>query len=335
MDIFRNPWVKKNVLIHLALGAAATVTGFLIGTVCGILALCLSLLFTLIHYLSDRKRYLKISELSDEINKILHSRHNIDINEYAEGELSILSSEIYKMTVRMREQAELLEKDKQYLADSMANISHQIRTPLTSVNLIATLLQKPDLTYERRLQLTQDMMKLLEHIDHLVTVILKLSKFDAGTVELKKETVSVADLISKASEPFLVPMELRNQQLCVNINGNASFSGDLAWTAEAVGNILKNCMEHTPEGGIIKIDASENALFTEIVISDSGSGIDRDDLPHIFERFYRGKNASGQNYGIGLALARLIISEQNGTIKAENAAGGGARFTVRFYKSVV
>jgi signal transduction histidine kinase len=179
------------------------------------------------------------------------------------------------------------------------------------------------------------MMKLLEHIDHLVTVILKLSKFDAGTVELKKETVSVADLISKASEPFLVPMELRNQQLCVNINGNASFSGDLAWTAEAVGNILKNCMEHTPEGGVIKIDASENALFTEIVISDSGSGIDRDDLPHIFERFYRGKNASGQNYGIGLALARLIISEQNGTIKAENAAGGGARFTVRFYKSVV
>lgn len=195
MEILRNPWVKKNLLIHLALGAAATAIGFIAGTTCGILALCLSLLFTLIHYWSDRKRYLKISELSDEINKILHSRHNIDINEYAEGELSILSSEIYKMTVRMREQAELLEKDKQYLADSMANISHQIRTPLTSVNLIATLLRKPDLTYERRLQLTQDMMKLLEHIDHLVTVILKLSKFDAGTVELKKETVSVADLI--------------------------------------------------------------------------------------------------------------------------------------------
>ncbi|HEY8349617.1 MAG TPA: sensor histidine kinase, partial [Clostridia bacterium] len=123
MDILRNPWVKKNVLIHLALGAAATVTGFLIGTACGILALCLCLLFTLVHYLSDRKRYRKISELSDEINKILHSRHTLDINEYAEGELSILSSEIYKMTVRMREQAELLEKDKQYLVDSMANIS--------------------------------------------------------------------------------------------------------------------------------------------------------------------------------------------------------------------
>ena len=180
MEILRNPWVKKNLLIHLALGAAATAIGFIAGTTCGILALCLSLLFTLIHYLSDRKRYLKISELSDEINKILHSRHNIDINEYAEGELSILSSEIYKMTVRMREQAELLEKDKQYLADSMANISHQIRTPLTSVNLIATLLQKPDLTYERRLQLTQDMMKLLEHIDLLLPLFLSFRKSMPG-----------------------------------------------------------------------------------------------------------------------------------------------------------
>jgi len=335
MGILRNPWFKKNVLIHLALGAAATVTGFMAGTACGILALCLSLLYTIIHFLSDRKRYLKISDLCDAIDRILHSRHTLDIKEYAEGELSILSSEIYKMTVRMREQAELLKKDKQYLADSMANISHQIRTPLTSANLIATLLQKQDLTYERRLQLTQDMMKLLEHIDHLVTVILKLSKFDAGTVQLKKETVPVADLINKASEPLLIPMELRNQQLQVNINGNGSFVGDLAWTAEAVGNVLKNCMEHTPEGGIIKIDASENALYTEIVISDNGSGIDEDDLPHLFERFYRGKNTSAQNYGIGLALARLIISEQNGTIKAENARNGGAKFTIRFYKSVV
>jgi len=335
MDIFRNPWVKKNLLIYLVTGSGATIIGFAAGTACGILVLCLCLLFTFIHFLSERKRYQKIAELSNDIDKILHSRQNLDFNEYAEGELAILSSEIYKMTVRMREQADLLKKDKQYLADSMANISHQIRTPLTSANLIATLLQDPDLTYERRLQLTQDMMKLLGHIDRLVTVILKLSKFDAGTVKLKRETVFVADLISKASEPLQIPMELRNQQLCVNINGNGSFTGDLAWTAEAVGNILKNCMEHTPEGGTIKIDASETALFTEIVISDNGNGIDEEDLPHLFERFYRGKNTSGQNYGIGLSLAQLIISEQNGTIKAENARDGGAKFTIRFYKSVV
>ncbi|MEN6315169.1 MAG: HAMP domain-containing sensor histidine kinase [Clostridiaceae bacterium] len=335
MDVFKNPLAKRNLLLHLILGAIATFIGFAIGTVCGILALCLSLAYTLIHLLSDRKRYKRISDLSSDIDRILHCQESLDFNEYAEGELAILSSEIYKMTVRMREQSEILKKDKQYLADSMADISHQIRTPLTSANLIAALLQNPELSYERRLKLTQDMMKLLEHIDRLVTILLKLSRLDAGTVEFQWENISAADLIHKASEPLIIPMELRNQQLHININGNGSFSGDLAWTAEAVENILKNCMEHTPEGGTIKIDVSENALFTEIIISDNGSGIEKDDLPHLFERFYRGKNSSGQNYGIGLALARMIVSEQNGTIKAENVKSGGAKFTIRFYKSIV
>ncbi len=335
MDYMKNPWVKQSLLLHLALGAAASVIGFVIGIPYGILSICLSLAFTLIHFLYDRKRYKKIADLGGDINRILHNQESFDFNEYAEGELAILSSEIYKMTVRMREQSELLKKDKQFLADSMADLSHQIRTPLTSVNLIAALLQKPELTYERRLELTQDMKRLLEHIERLVNVVLKLSKLDAGTVEFQREDISAADLINKASEPLAIPMELRNQRMCINIDGNVHFSGDLTWTAEAVENILKNCMEHTPEGGTIRIDASENALFTEMIISDNGSGIDKDDLPHLFERFYRGKNSSGQNYGIGLALARMIISEQNGTIKAENAKGGGAKFTIRFYKSIV
>lgn len=335
MDVFKNPLAKRNLLLHLILGAIATFIGFAIGTACGILVLCLSLAYTLIHLLSDRKRYKRISDLSSDIDRILHCQESLDFNEYAEGELAILSSEIYKMTVRMREQSEILKKDKQYLADSIADISHQIRTPLTSANLIAALLQKPELSYERRLKLTQDMMKLLEHIDRLVTVMLKLSRLDAGTVEFQWENISAADLVNKASEPLIIPMELRNQQLYININGNVNFSGDIAWTAEAIENILKNCMEHTPEGGAIKIDVSENALFTEIIISDNGSGIEKDDLPHLFERFYRGKNSLDQNYGIGLALARMIVSEQNGTIKAENVKSGGAKFTIRFYKSIV
>lgn len=335
MDYLKNPWVKQNLLMHLAIGATASIIGFVIGTTYGILSVCLSLAFTLIHFLSDQKRYKRISDLSHDIDRILHRQESFDFNDYAEGELAILTSEIYKMTVRMREQSELLKKDKQFLADSMADLSHQIRTPLTSVNLITELLQKPDLTYERRLELTQDMKRLLGHIERLVNVVLKLSKLDAGTVEFQREDISVADLIKKASEPLMIPMELRNQRMIINIDGDAHFSVDPAWTAEAVENILKNCMEHTPEGGTIKVDASENALYTEIIISDNGSGIDKDDLPHLFERFYRGKNSSSQNYGIGLALARIIISEQNGTIKAANAKGGGAKFTIRFYKSIV
>ncbi|HEX3028430.1 MAG TPA: HAMP domain-containing sensor histidine kinase [Clostridia bacterium] len=335
MDIFKNPWVKENMLLHLIISVIAALIAFAIGTAYGIMALCLSVTFTLIHLLSDRKRYKRISDLSNDIDRILHCQESLDFNEYEEGELAILSSEIYKMTVRMREQTALLKKDKQYLADSMADISHQIRTPLTSVNLIAALLQNSELSYERRLKLSRDMMKLLDHIDRLITVLLKLSRLDAGTVEFLFENISAADLVNKASEPLMIPMELRNQQLCININGSVNFSGDFAWTAEAVENILKNCMEHTHEGGIIKIDISENALFAEIIISDNGSGIEKDDLPHLFERFYRGKNSSVQNCGIGLALARMIISEENGTIKAENVKSGGAKFTIRFYKSTV
>ena len=140
-------------------------------------------------------------------------------------------------------------------------------------------------------------------------------------------------MIAKSVSPVLIPIELKEQTLDVSAQGQ--FSGDLAWTSEALGNIVKNCMEHTPNGGRIEIVAKETPLFAEITVSDSGSGIDKDDLPHVFERFYKGKNSSGNSFGIGLALARMIVTSQNGTLKAENKPEGGAKFTMRFYKGAV
>ena len=128
-------------------------------------------------------------------------------------------------------------------------------------------------------------------------------------------------------------MELREQELLVTTEGE--FNGDVSWTCEALTNIIKNCMEHTPTHGNITINASENALYTEITITDNGCGISKEDLPHIFERFYKGKDSDDKSFGIGLALARMIITEQNGTVKAENNPEGGAKFTVRFYKGTV
>ena len=163
--------------------------------------------------------------------------------------------------------------------------------------------------------------------------MLKISRLDAKTVCFKKETVSLETLIQKSCFTLLVPMELKCQELSVNASGN--FSGDITWTSEAIGNIVKNCVEHTPLGGKIEIRANENPLFTEISISDSGFGIPKEDLPHIFERFYKGSNSDGESFGVGLALARMIITEQNGTVNAENKKTTGARFTVRFYKGTV
>lgn len=239
------------------------------------------------------------------------------------------------MTVRLREQAEALKKDKIFLADSIADISHQIRTPLTSINLIANFLADEELSDERRLSLVKDLFQLLSRIDWLISTLLKISKLDAGTVKFAKDTVKVSELIQKAAKPLAIPMDLRNQQLIIKANGDEQFEGDLAWTAEAIENILKNCMEHTPDGGTIAIEAKDTPIYTELKITDTGPGIDPEDLPHLFERFYKGKNSSSGNVGIGLALARMIITSQNGTIKAENGKGGGAEFTVRFYKCTV
>ena len=291
--------------------------------------------FAGMHFAVTYKRYMHIHALSREITSILHGNDTLFIGGFEEGELSILQSEIAKMTVRLREQAEKLREDKVFLADSIADISHQIRTPLTSINLVASMLSDSDLDFQRRLKLMKELESLLKRIDWLINALLKMSKLDAGTANLQQDTVYLKDLIRKASEPFLIPMELQNQQLLVEDPEERQYTGDISWSVEAVSNILKNCMEHTPEGGEIRITTEENALFTQIVIADNGPGIAKEDMPHLFERFYKGKDSADTSVGIGLALARMIVMNQNGTIKAENDVDGGAKFIIRFYKSIV
>ena len=238
------------------------------------------------------------------------------------------------MTVRLREQADRLTEDKVRLTEAIQNMFHQIRTPLTGINLTISLLQEEDLTPERRSRLTRDLSRQSERIRWLVETLLKLSRIDAGTAVFLPEAIPAEELIEAAAAPFRIPMELRDQTLRVRAD-DAVFAVDPAWTAEAVSNLLKNCMEHTPPGGTIEVEARETALFSELVVTDSGPGFDPADVPHLFERFYKGKNATPESVGIGLALARSVAAAQNGTIAAANAPSGGARFTIRFYKSIV
>ena len=333
MKLLKNKEVRGALLWQLLLSAAACAVCFFFDLRAGLTAVVLSLLLMMIYCISTYKRYQRISSLSDDINQVLHGDSSIDFDNYSEGELSILHSEIYKMTVRLREQQQKLINDKKYLADSLADISHQIRTPLTSINLLVERLSASGLTDECRHQLTNELYGLLDRIDWLITTLLKISKLDAGTVSFNKETVSLETLIKRSCSPLLIPMELRGQELLIHADG--AFHGDFSWTCEAIGNIVKNCMEHTPEGGRIEIEATENALFSEIIIKDNGTGISPEDLPHIFERFYKGKDSDGKSFGIGLALSRMIITGQGGTVKAENRKPVGAMFTIRFYKGTV
>lgn len=334
MKFFRNPEVIKTLLLYGIISVTATAIAFMWEPRFGGFTLALCVLLFVIYLVSTYQRYKRLAELSSDINRILHGEDiSVSLNRYTEGELGILQSEIHKMTNRLREQKQRLQDDKIYLADSLADISHQIRTPLTSLNLLVSLLSEPGISEERRIKLTHDLLGLLSRIDWLITTLLKISKLDAGTVQLNEEKISLSELINRSTEPLLVPIELREQTLTISAEGD--FIGDVSWTCEAIGNIVKNCMEHTQDGGNLDIKASENALYSEIVITDNGSGIDKEDLPHVFERFYKGKNSDGKSFGIGLALARMIISEQNGTIKAENRTSKGAMFTIRFYKGTV
>lgn len=333
MRLFRNLEIKGTLLIYGILTAAATITAFLWERRFGLLMLGVCAVFLAVYLFVTYRRYRRISELATDIDRILHGDCQVSLEKYAEGELAILQSEIYKMTVRMREQQQSLQEDKVYLADSLADISHQIRTPLTSINLLVSLLSEQDITLKRRQQLSHELYELLSRIEWLITALLKMSRLDAGTAKFKKESISLEELVKRGTAPLLVPLDLRNQILKVSAEG--TFFGDPSWTCEALTNIVKNCMEHTPEGGKIEINAAENALYSEIMISDNGRGIAEEDLPHIFERFYKGKNSGEKSFGIGLALARRIITAQDGTVKAENQMSGGARFTIRFYRGTV
>lgn len=331
----RNPEIRRGMIVYSLITILFTTAAYLFQADFAVVVFCICIFFVGLHYAVTSYRYRELARMSRDIDAILHGKETLNFQSCKEGELAILQNEIAKMTIRLSEQAEALKADKVFLADSIADISHQIRTPLTSLNLMASFLDEPGLSEQRRLELVREIMQMLSRIDWLITTLLKMSRLDAGTIAFAKESVLVSEVIEEASKPLAVPMELRGQALVVRCHADVGYTGDLSWTAEAVGNILKNCMEHTPEGGIVEVTASQNAIYAEIVIQDSGAGMDEEDIPHLFERFYRGKNAGNQSFGIGLALARMIVIKQNGTIKAENGKNGGARFTIRFYKITV
>ena len=332
MSFLRNKEVRNECVLLITITVIAAVGTYLWNPACGALILVVCFILNGVHLVNTYRRYQKIRELSSDINCILHEDTHISFEKYEEGELAILESEVQKMVVRLREQQSQLLADKKYLADSIADISHQIRTPLTSINLLVSFLSEPDITEEKRQKTIRELYELLSRIDWLITTLLKISKLDAGTIQLKKETIPMKNLIQESIEPLLIPIELRGQELQIEAQGQ--FVGDMNWTSEAIGNIVKNCMEHTPEGGVLRVQANENTLYQEIIIEDTGCGIAPEDLPHIFERFYKGKNSSDKSFGVGLALARGIINTQNGTIKVENKKVGGAKFTIRFYKEL-
>lgn len=311
-----------------------TVVIFSVSITAGLIALVMAIILLLISFAYTKWRYGKIDELSQYLKKITNGDYSLDIRDNDEGELSILKSEIYKVTVTLSEQTENLKKDKTFLANSISDISHQLKTPLTSVSLMTELISDGNLTDEKQKEFLKNIRSGIDRIEWLVASLLKLAKLDSGTVVFKKEPINISSLIKKSIEPFLILMEVKEQSFSMVGDDNISFTGDMDWTVEAVSNIIKNSVEHTDIGGAISINYEDNTLYTMITISDNGAGIEKTDIPHLFERFYKGKNAAKESVGIGLALSKSIIEKQCGRIDVESEEGKGIKFIIKFYKNL-
>lgn len=333
MGLFQNLDLRKAAVSFLFLSGFAVAGGFVLSFVCGTYTIAISISFAVLYFVLMKQREKKIQDMVLIIDRILHGEELFDFAEFKEGELAILRDEIYKMTLRLKGQAEQLNTDKKFLADSLANISHQLKTPLTALNLLTERLRGYVLEGEGR-QCLKKMQEQLKRTEWLVTMLLKLSRLDAKTILFRKERRNIKQLVQMAAEPLLIPMELKGQTIQIH-SGLEEFCLDTIWTAEAIGNILKNCMEHAPCNTIIEVYVKENPLYLELRIEDSGEGVSEEELSHLFERFYRGKNASAFSAGIGLALAKAIIVSQHGSISAKNKTDKGMCFLVRFYKGVV
>ena len=296
-----------------------------------IISLTIIVTILIINYKNKKSK--KIENIINYIEEINKKNYNLKIEENTEDELSNLTNELYKITIMLKEQAELSKKDKNVLQRSLEDISHQIKTPLTSISIMLdNIKENPQMDLHTRQEFIYEISRQIEWINWLVISLLKLSKLDSNTVDFKHEEINAENLINNVIKNLAMPLDIKQQSVIVTGN-NETFIGDYNWELEALTNIVKNCIEHTPENKKIYINCEKNNFNTKIVIRDEGNGIDREDIKHIFERFYKGKNSSENSVGIGLALSKSIIEKDNGYILCTSEVGKGTTFEIKYIRN--
>lgn len=284
----------------------------------------------LVYVISQEK---KIKEINDYINGINNKNYTLKIEENNNSELSRLRNELYKTTVLLKETAELSVKEKENLSTAIADISHQLKTPLTSIRIMLDNIQDdPDMEKEVREDFLMEISKQIDWISSLVISLLKIAKFDAGTIKMENEEIHVQKLIDSVIGNLAILIELKEIEIITKIDEKAMFVADYKWQQEALTNILKNAIEHSNQKSKIYIETENTSVFLKIKIRDEGQGISKIDQKHIFERFYKAKNSSENSIGIGLALAKTIIEKNNGYVKVDSEVGKGTTFEIKYLK---
>ncbi len=301
-------------------------TGFLAGIV----------LFAVTYAFRNKTEAKRIEELSDYLEQVNMGKAVV-LSVSGEDLFSKLEDEIYKTVTFLYQTKDAAVQAKNDFAENLSNIAHQIKTPITAISLSLQTLSEMPIKKEYETDRMEQIKKQLNRLIHLEESLLVLSRLDAGTLMFQKEDVDVFTLLVLAADNLQELFADSGTFIDIPESGEMAVTADLNWTMEAVINVMKNCMEHNA-GGIVHCSYGQNPLYTEIFIWDEGDGFAKEDIPHLFKRFYRGKNADaggdirGSGIGIGLALSKEIIEHQNGTIRAKNLPNGGACFEIRLYK---
>lgn len=279
----------------------------------------------------DKREEKDIKNITKYIEQINKKNYELQIDSISEDELSILKNEVYKTTIMLKEAAENSNIDKINLKKSLEDISHQLKTPLTSILIMLdNLIDEPDMEKSVREDFIRDIKREVVNVNFLIQAILKLSKFDSNTIHFIKEDIEIKRIIDEAIKNVSTLCDLRNINIEVDGNGKEKINCDYRWQVEAITNILKNCVEHSKDNQKVIINYSQNSIYTKLEIKDFGDGISKKDLPHIFERFYKGENSREESIGIGLALSKTIIEEDNGSINVQSDKNG-TTFTIKYF----
>ena len=276
----------------------------------------------------ENKKLEEIIYLIEEINK---KNYNLNIKGTDETMISKLKNEMYKTVVMLKNDADNSLKDKLIIKTYLEDISHQLKTPLTVINIsLDNLIDNPNMDEKNRNEFISKISKEVTNINNLIQNLLKLSKFDVNVINFINKSVSIKEFINKSIDKISLIADLKNINIKVNILNDFNLNIDLNWQIEALSNIVKNAIEHSNENDIVYINCNDNKIYSKIEIINNGIINDKD-LNKIFDRFYTNKKGYSESVGIGLSLAKNIIEKNNGKIDA-NSKDGKTIFTIKYYK---
>lgn len=301
------------------------ITNIVIVVLCAVTIICVFLI-----YLFNRKR--KINDLDNYLQKVSSGKYFTELEKESEDELNRLKDSLYKITVMLKEDSENKKLQNDAILNSVANISHQLKTPLTSIQiLLDNIIESTDMDSETRKKFTLEILRQVKGMNFLILALLKLSRLDAGVVEFEKTKIDLKELINGIINDLDIMIDVKQIKVIKNVE-SVFIEGDYNWNKEAILNIIKNAIEHTLEGSSVYIDVEENEVYSKVSITDEGDGIDEKDLKHIFEKFYKVTNSDSNSFGIGLALSKSIVEKQNGYISVDSKIGQGTTFIIKYLK---